>query len=216
VTALNPTYFNNNKRSIYYPELSYIISYNNSDYVGYPLKGLLGEAGITKRGINSDMNLWELYAKGNLGWKLTNKTSYGIYGFFLTRLPFDQPFYNTRLMGYDDLYLRGLEKYVIDGVATAMVRNTFRREILNFNVATPYLHSKAHDRIPFRVYVKAYGDIGYVYNKNYPGNSLVNRTLYTAGVGLDVVTLYDAVFRFEYSFNQLGQNGLFLHFKNEF
>jgi hypothetical protein len=40
--------------------------------------------------------------------------------------------------------------------------------------------------------------------------------MYTAGFGLDIVTFYDFVFRFDYSFNQLGENGLFLHFKNEF
>lgn len=58
--------------------------------------------------------------------------------------------------------------------------------------------------------------MGYSYNKNFPQNSLVNRMLYTAGAGIDIVTLYDVVFRFEYSCNQLGQKGLFLHFKNDF
>jgi hypothetical protein len=35
--------------------------------------------------------------------------------------------------------------------------------------------------------------------------------LHAAGIGIDLLTLYDITFRFEYSFNQLGQNGLFLH-----
>jgi hypothetical protein len=33
---------------------------------------------------------------------------------------------------------------------------------------------------------------------------------------LDIVSLYDVVFRFEYSFNQLGQNGFFFHVRNDF
>jgi hypothetical protein len=70
--------------------------------------------------------------------------------------------------------------------------------------------------IPFRIFVKTYGDMGYSYNKSFTQNSLVNRMLYTGGAGVDVVTYYDIVLRFEYSCNQLGQKGLFLHFKNDF
>ena len=38
----------------------------------------------------------------------------------------------------------------------------------------------------------------------------------TGGLGVDVVTFYDFILRFDYSFNQLGQKGLFLHVKNDF
>lgn len=214
VAILNPKYFNNGKRFISYPELSYIIDYTKVDYVAYPLKGFMGDAGIIRKGINADMNLWQFYAKGTRAWPVTNKTFYGLQGYGVLKLPFNQPYYNQRLFGYGDLYLRGLENYVIDGVAALMVRNTLRSQVLKFNI--PFSFSKSHEKIPFRVYVKAYGDMGYSYNKNFPQNSLVNRMLYTAGAGVDFVTLYDVVFRFEYSFNQLGQNGLFLHFKNEF
>lgn len=214
VAFLNPKYFNNDKRTISYPEFSYTIDYNDIDYVAYPLKGFIGSAGISRKGINSDMNLWQLNAKGTRGWKIADKTYYGLQVFGVIKLPFDQPYYTQRIFGYGDLYLRGLEKYVIDGVAAGMVRNTFRKEMFNFNV--PFAHSKSHDRIPFRIYLKTYGDMGYSYNKNFTGNSLVNRMLYTGGAGIDVVTLYDVVVQFEYSCNQLGQKGLFLHFKNDF
>lgn len=215
IAAANPKYFSNNKAAIYYPELSYTITYNNIDYIAYPLKGFLGEAGFTKRGINSDMNLWELYTKDTWAQAIARKCWYNLSVYGSLKLPFDQPFFNSHQLGYGDLYLRGLEKYVVDGVAAALVRNTVKREIANFIVPT-YLRSRSHDVIPFKIFLKAYGDLGYVYNKNFPGNSLVNQMLYTAGAGLDVVTLYDFVFRVEYSFNQLGQKGLFLHIKNDF
>lgn len=214
VAVLNPNYFNNGKRFISYPEINYNVEYNNIDYVAYPLKGFIGDASFIRRGINSDMNLWQINAKGTRGWQISDKTFYGLQGYGVLKLPFDQPYYNQRMFGYGDLYLRGLEKYVIDGVAAFMVRNTIRTKIFNFNV--PFTLSKSHDKIPFRVYAKAYGDMGYSYNRKSPANSLVNRMLYTAGAGVDFVTLYDVVFRFEYSLNQLGQKGLFLHFKNDF
>jgi hypothetical protein len=78
------------------------------------------------------------------------------------------------------------------------------------------MHVRSHDRIPFRIYATVFGDGGYAYNADFKSNSLVNRMLYTTGFGVDVVTFYDLNFRLDYSFNQLGQNGLFLHIRNDF
>ena len=39
---------------------------------------------------------------------------------------------------------------------------------------------------------------------------------FVGGAGIDIVTFYDLSFKFDYSFNQLGQNGLFLHIRNDF
>lgn len=214
VAVVNPKYFNNGKLRVAYPELSYTIDYNNIDYIAYPLVGFIGEGSITRKGINPDMNLWQLNARGTRGWKVANKTYFGMQANGVLKLPFDQPFYNQRMFGYGDLYLRGLEKYVIDGVAGLMIRNTIRNEVAKFSI--PFAWSKSHDKIPFRVFLKAYTDFGYSHSKNFLHNSLVNRMLYTAGAGIDILTYYDLVFRFEYSFNQLGQKGLFLHFKNDF
>jgi hypothetical protein len=57
--------------------------------------------------------------------------------------------------------------------------------------------------------------MGYAANK-YPGNSFLNdRLLYSAGLGVDIVTAYDLKIRLEYAWNHLGQNGLFLHLNSE-
>ncbi len=214
IAIINPRYFNNGKLRVAYPELSYTIDYNNIDYVAYPLKGVLGEVSLLRRGINKDMDMWQLSVKGTFGWQIAKKTYYGLQAYGLLKLPFDQPYFNQRALGYGDLFLRGLEKYVIDGVGIGMIRNTFRRELFKFNI--PLSLSKSHDKIPFRVFIKTYGDMGYAYNKTFLENSLANRMLYTAGAGIDLLTYYDFAFRFEYSCNQLGQKGLFLHFKNDF
>ena len=110
--------------------------------------------------------------------------------------------------------MHGFEKYVVDGVAGGLARNTLLRELFNFNI--PFLRGTTHDRIPFRIYAKTFFDLGYVYNKNFTNNSLVNQMLYSGGAGIDVVTFYDFVFRLEYSINQLGEKGLFFHIRNDF
>ncbi len=215
VLVLNPKYFNTSRNVILYPELSYTLSYFNTDYNYFPLTGWMGEAGILKRGVSREMNMWQVSGKLTKGWEVLRKTYFGWQGYGVLRFPFDQPFINQRLFGYGDIYLRGLERYVIDGVAAFMAKNAIRRELVRFSVPT-YLKSVAHERVPFRIYARVFGDMGYVYNKNITQNSLTNRFLYTTGAGFDVVSFYDFIFRFDYSFNQLGQKGIFLHVRNDF
>lgn len=215
VLNLNPKYYNDGINSISLPEISYTIKHLHVDYIPFPLTGWTGEASILKRGFHSHTNMWQLSAKYQRAFDLGKKFYFNWQAQGVLRFPFDQPFYNSQLFGYSDLYLRGLEKYVIDGVGGALSRQSFRKELIRFNLPT-FLSSRSHDKIPFRIYARTFMDMGYAYNKRFPENSLVNRMLYTTGLGLDIVTFYDFVFRFDYSFNQLGQNGLFLHFKNEF
>jgi len=214
VTVWNPHYFNNGRQSVVYPELVYAFNYTDVDYVSYPLNGIIFETSLTRRGINPDMNLWQLSTRLIRSWPLARKWWFGIQNINVLKLPLSQPFYNQGLIGYGDLYLRGLDRYVIDGTAGTVIKNTLYRQLVNFDI--PLVRGSAHDHIPFRVYATAFSDYGYAYNQDFKGNSLVNRMLYTAGFGIDIVTFYDLSFKFDYSFNQLGQNGLFLHIRNDF
>ncbi|MBS1596644.1 MAG: hypothetical protein JST75_00355 [Bacteroidetes bacterium] len=214
VTVTTPYYFNKNKLSVVYPELSYILNYNNIDYVPYPLKGFLFETGILHRGINADVNMTQVYVKTNEGIPLARKLNFVSQNYAIIRVPFDQPFYNQQLLGYGDFYVHGFEKYVVDGVAGGLARNTLLRQLFDFRI--PFIRGTSHDIIPLRIFVKTFFDVGYIYNKSFTANSLVNRMLYSGGIGVDMVTFYDFVFRVEYSINQLGEKGLFFHIRNDF
>ena len=215
ITYLNPKYYNYGRTSVSFPELVYNINYVNVDYRAFPLTGWQAEGTIVKRGFNNAMNMWQMSANATKGWALTKKDFFSWNGVGMLRFPFNQPYINQRMFGYGSMYLRGLENYVIDGSAGILTRQSYRHQLAKFSVPT-YLKSKSHDHIPFRIYARLFGDLGYSYNKNFTNNSLTNRTLYTYGAGVDVVSFYDFVLRLDYSFNQLGQKGLFLHIKNDF
>jgi hypothetical protein len=71
---------------------------------------------------------------------------------------------------------------------------------------------KSLQSIPLKVYAKTYANTGYAHNPNVTlRNALNNRMLYSGGFGIDILAFADLVFKFEYSFNQLGQKGLYLH-----
>jgi outer membrane protein assembly factor BamA len=214
VTVWNTYYFNNGVKKVVYPELVYAYNYTDVDYVSYPLNGIVFETALTRRGINRDMNLWQLSVRLTRSWPIAYKLWFGIQNIDVLKLPLSQPFYNQGLLGYADLYLRGLDRYVVDGTAGGVLRNTLFRELFNWNL--PFRHKGTYDHIPIRIYATAFTDYGYAYNQDFKANSLVNRMLYTAGVGIDLVTAYDLSLKLDYSFNQLGQNGLFLHIRNDF
>jgi hypothetical protein len=216
ILALNPSYFQGTDPSRHYLELSYNFSYTGADSWAYPLKGFNVSATATKRGfgLGSKVNETELQFNAARYLELFPKTyaSAGLRGKVI--FPSRQPYFLIRGMGYHEDYLRGLEYYVVDADSYGIFKANLKREVLAFQVRSSLL-PKHFSTVPIRVYAKVYGDLGYAHSR-FPGNSMLNnKLLYTYGVGLDVVTFYDLHLRVEYSFNQLGEKGLFLHTKAE-
>lgn len=217
VIKLNPKYFNDPVNSKDIIDFVYLLQYANVNNVSYPLTGRSAFLTVQKRGLGftGGINMLTLEAGYNKYFSLGKNWYSSIYLNGKLRLPFDQPYINQRGLGYGENYLRGLEYYVIDGVATALVKTTLKKKIVSFSI--PFrLFPKVFTKIPFTFFVKTYGDLGYAYNKKTTYSYLNNRLLYTGGFGIDVLTLYDINLRFEYSFNQLGKNGLFLHNQSGF
>jgi outer membrane protein assembly factor BamA len=214
VVALNPYYFKDGMDETKYPELYYIMNYMDVDYIPYPLKGYIGEISVSKKGFMGEVDIWQLTAKGNASWKITDKTYFGTVAYGILKLPFKQPYYYQRLLGYSDFFMQGYEYYVVDGVAGGYVKTSLTRELVNL-----YIHSKKKKtgeviRFPFRLYAKVFGNAGYMHHPNPGENLLNNKMLYSYGVGIDMITHYDFTIKFEWSFNRLGENGLYLHRKS--
>jgi outer membrane protein assembly factor BamA len=218
VEKYNPGFYDNgNKNYIAYPEVGYSFQYLHLDNINYPLKGKAYSAGISKRGlgIEGGINMLSLSAGYNHYWALGKNWYHTVSGYSRLKVPFKQPYVNQYAMGYDEFYLRGLENYVIDGVASGMVKYTLRKKLFGFNIPVP-IKNNIVNKIPFQFFAKSFADAGYSYHKFGIDTQLGNRLLYTGGFGLDILTLYDVNASFEYSFNQLGEKGLFLHLKGGF
>jgi len=216
IISLNPAYFKNGRGKIGFPELYYTVNYADADYNPYPLQGYLAEISFIKRGFNNVVNLWQLAVKASGSWKIADKTFFGTKVSGMLKLPFKQPYFNQRLLGYNDFFMQGYEYFVVDGVAGGYIKTSISREMVNF-----YIHAKRKKveetyHIPFRIYLKAYTNAGYMYHPSPGANSLNNKMLYSGGIGVDIITHYDFTLKLEWSFNQLGQNDLYLHRKTFF
>jgi hypothetical protein len=216
VIKLNPEYFGNGVKRVRFPEIYYNMDYLDLDYNPYPLKGFRASVGIGKRGLTKSMNVWSLSVSTGTYLQLFPKTYFSFTADGTIRLPFKQPFYNSRLMGYGDVYMQGFEYYVVDGVAGGDVKTTFTRELFTFHLPVPRTRKQSVTKVPFRIFGKIYGNTGYVYNPEPGNNFLANRMLYSGGFGIDILTLYDVNIKLEYSFNQIGQNALYLHRNSNF
>ncbi len=217
IVFLNPAYFKQGRNRIGYPGLYYTMDYTDLNYIPYPTRGTAAKISISKNGLNRAINLWQLQAKGMVYHPLGPRSFLQLIGFAGLKLPFRQPYFNRRFLGYGDLFLQGYEYYVIDGVAGGFFKTTLTRELTHFRLRAPRVNKAGSgEQIPVRIYGKIYGNTGYVYNPQPGENALSNKWLFTGGIGLDIVTVYDLTIRLEWSFNQLGQNGLFLHRKTIF
>jgi outer membrane protein assembly factor BamA len=213
----NPSYFGNGQSGIGFTDASYYYQYIRTNNNSYPLTGKIFSIQFLKRGLGftGGVNMLSTEALFNKYFTHKNNWYSSIELSTKIKLPFEQPYINQQAFGFRDFYLRGLEYYVIDGVAAALAKYTLKKKMVSFSIPVPF-HIRTIPRIPFTIFAKTYADVGYSYTKPEYDTRLSNRLLYTTGFGLDILTIYDFNFRIEYSFNQLGENGLFLHAKGSF
>ena len=217
VKKYNPSYFNSPDNSKGILDLMYSFQYSNVDNVMYALNGTSAFVALIKRGLgfSGGINMTALEAGVNKYYPLGKHWYSGFQLNGKIKIPFAQAYINRRGLGYGDSYLRGLEYYVVDGVATALLRSSLKKKIISFSI--PFnLFPKVINKIPVTIFAKTYADLGYAYLPKSLQGDLNNRLLYTGGFGIDILTLYDVNLRLEYSFNQYGQNGLFFHAQSGF
>lgn len=213
----NPNYFGNGKAAANIIQLNYSWQYTNVNNVLYATSGKTAFVSLDKTGIGftGGINSFTAEAGYNRYFDMGKNWYSGLGLNGKIRLPFKQAYINQRGLGYGDSYLRGMEYLVINGTASALVKTTLKKKLADFKIKVPF-KLKSLSYIPFAFFAKIYGDAGYVYTRQEYATNLNNKFLYTGGFGLDILTFYDLNLRLEYSFNQLGQKGLFLHTQGGF
>lgn len=209
---LNPNYFRDSKIEQFIPDAYYTFQYSKVDNSRYPLKGKLISAQLLKRGTSFSGGINMTQLSGSIS-KFIPYKNYWYSSYSLQtkiKLPFNQSYINQNAIGYGDYNLRGLEYYVVDGPISAVAKYTLKKKIISFKIPLP-IHIKTIPDIPISIFAKGFADAGYSYNKPLYKTYLNNKLLYSAGFGIDILTVYDINLRMEYSFNQLNENGLFLH-----
>jgi len=214
IVERNPSYFKPGRNRAGFPGIYYMLDFIDLDYIPYPTFGNAAKVTISKNGFNHVMNMWQLQLNGSFYRRVSPLSFIELNTYGTIKLPFRQPYFNKRMLGYGDIFMQGYEYYVIDGVAGGYIKTAFTHEFANFDIRIGK-RSKT-EKIPFRIFGKIFGNAGYVYDPEPGNNQLSNKMLFSGGIGIDILTMYDVTVKLEWSFNQLGQNGLFLHRKTIF
>lgn len=218
LTKLTPGYFYENATHMEFPGISYTYRFDKRDNKGYPLKGMLVQGEFHKNGSSlfgyKNLNVAYITAYSKNYFVLAKRwfaASQLRLKYTLTR---DLPYFFQQGLGYDNNFVRGYEYYIVDGQHNALVKTN-----LKFNILKPHTHAiKPLMRTNFYMfhyaaYLNVFFDAGYVWDKYYEAqNPKANNLLMGGGIGLDLVTFYDKVVRFEYSFNRNMEHGFFIHF----
>lgn len=216
IVELNENYFTAGKSKMNYSVLRYFFKSDHRDIAIYPLKGYYIDFEIVKNGfriLDDDIDLAYIRSEGKQFWPLVKRfyLGAGISAKYTTGR--ELPYYLSRGLGYGRDYLRGYEYYVIDGQNYALLKTNLKFELLpKKEIYLGFVPLNKFATVPYAFYLNLYADFGYVKNFNKRVNPLTNSLQNSFGAGIDFVTYYDMVFRFEYSFNKLGESGFFLHF----
>lgn len=215
IRYLNPEYLLTERSNPQYFSISYLLKADYRDNRAYPLKGYYMETELTHL-----FNLNEAYnqqsARTSLrGYLPVSRNLYAASEFTLRLTnPEIKPYYLQNVMGFDRNYVRGYEYMVIEGPHYWIFKSHAMMNILPLKtIRIPFIRSEKFNTIPLSIFTGPHFDAG----QSFPAikridNSYQNQLLMGYGLGIDLVTYYDKVFRIEYTFRHDGASGFFLHF----
>jgi outer membrane protein assembly factor BamA len=221
VFTQNPDFFLHGDNRLRFSLLSYVYRHDNRDNIAYATEGQLLNLGLNKYGLFNSDNVQDLEFTLNANkYKRLDDRFHVVTGLsFNYFFGQQQPYTLVRGIGYNPYFIRGYELNVVEGQMVLVHKNSFRYKLFDFGFDVgDYVPLEEFSYIPFKFYLSANFDHGYVNDKNRLQENirLTNTYLFGYGLGLDLVTLYDMVFRLEYSINNQNEGSFFINFRAPF
>ena len=216
-TELNPDYFLDGKTDLRFFFIEYDFNYDKRLYSNYPQGGYLIFGNIKKEGLGIFGDYDNLSME--LGFEIHHSLKSNENFIFSTRNKGKTnlnrnvvAFANNTGLGWSRDIVSGYELYVMDGTDYAISLNDFKWRLFDGNLNTLKRLPQQFKKMNLTVFLRANFDFAYVNERTYTDtNFLNNRLIYGGGPALDLIFFNNFLFSFEYSFNDIGEHGLFLH-----
>lgn len=217
IGILNDDFANAHGTRFQYFSLSLDFKHDYRDIHPYPLNGYYAELEVTKNGLGiTDNDVDFFYTKLILDKYFHIKGRWYWASNLTLRLADSgspRHFLNEGL-GYGNDIVRGYDLYVVDASDFGIMKNNLKFEVYKKAEGhIPGIRNDKFGKFHLAFYANLFFDFGYAWKCGEDDLSRLRETLlFGTGIGLDMVTYYDRVFRFEYGFNALGEGALSIHF----
>jgi len=215
--SLNSTFLAKNKKTNTSLSLYADYAYDSRNSKSYPLQGSYMRVFVDKVGlgvISKDVDYF-FYGLDFHFYQALGRRWYVAEMFKLENSSGENhPYYYQLNMTYKKDFIRGYDLYTLKGDQMYYFRSNLKYELIKPNIKKPKEGQEKNKfkNIQYAFYLNAFADAGYVTNKFTENNPYNNKMLFSWGLGLDFVTYYDMVLRFEYAFTSIGTNGFFIAF----
>lgn len=195
--------------------LAYIIKADYRDNKNYPLAGSYAESELSmlsKPGTSYIQGGWRTSLRAYR--PVANRLFAASEIVFRVSLPEIKPYYLQYALGFERDFVRGYEYLVVEAPHYFIFKSHLRYAVVPLHhLKMPFIKSEKFGVVPVSVYSGIHFDTGIAFPAlNKQLNPLQNQMLAGYGAGIDLVTYYDKVFRFEYTFSREGHSGFFIHF----
>jgi outer membrane protein assembly factor BamA len=217
ILSIGPGYFSQNRNNTEFFSLHYFFVSDHRDNRPYPLKGYLFGMELAQSGLGmlsqEDFSLFRMEPEVRVYFPIVDR----FYGAFRLKGKVssltNQPYYLQRGLGYGMDYIRGYEFFVMDGQHYALFKSNIKYQMIKPRTVDWGFLGERFTKFHYAVYLSGHADAGYVWDRLYANeNPLSNTAISGFGMGLDFVTFYDRVLRFEASLNNTGKPGFFVHY----
>ena len=197
--------------------LSYLFKHDRRDLKVYPLKGFYFDFLATKIGMgvfNNNVNILNIESVIKHFVKLGNRIYFAQSLSGKYSVLDDPTYYFQRGLGYLNNFIRGYEYEVMDGQHFGLFKSNIKYQLVKPKMAeTSLIKSEQFAKYHYSAYLNLFFDAGYSSDRLHANeNLLTNKLQYGVGIGLDLVSYYDAAIRFELTVNKQQNTGFFIHF----
>jgi len=215
--SLDSNYLEKGKKSNMSLTIYADYAYDSRNSKSYPLAGTYLRLFVNKVGIGLVSKDVDYFFYG-LDFHFYQKISQKFYVAEMFKLENsageNHPYYYQLNMTQKKDFVRGYDLYTLKGDQMYFFRSNFKYELVkpSLKKVKEGQEDNKFKRLQYAFYLNAFADAGYCVNNFTENNPYNNKMLLSWGLGLDFVTYYNMVLRFEYAFTSIGSNGFFIGF----
>ncbi len=215
LSEFNPSYFTSQQSLQALIGFRYELDYDRRDLPIYPRRGMQIRGAFAQKGFGGESSFRQtsLEVKLHAAKSLTSKWLFHTETKARWSVSLDGAnYYSSRALGYNRDFVRGYQRYVIDGYDWVYSKQSLRYILYDDQVGLgKVMPFTAFRSIPLTVAAGIHLDIGW--SGGVPAleeDFLDHRLLWGVGFGMDLVVYKNFVFTMDLSRNHLGELGFFL------